>query len=39
MWVDDPFVRGFISGFGVVHILLGIKDIVSISRARRETQP
>jgi hypothetical protein len=39
MWVDDPFVRGFISGFGVVHILLGIKDIVSISRSRRETQP
>ncbi len=36
MWVDNPFIRGFISGFGVVHILIGIKDIVRISRERRE---
>lgn len=36
MWVDNPFIRGFISGFGVVHILIGIKDIIRISRARRE---
>jgi hypothetical protein len=35
LWVDNPFVRGFISGFGVVHILLGVKDIVRLMRARR----
>ena len=35
LWIDNPFVRGFISGFGVIHILLGVKDIVRISRARR----
>jgi hypothetical protein len=35
LWIDNPFVRGFISGFGVIHILLGVKDIVRLSRARR----
>jgi hypothetical protein len=31
----NPFVRGFVSGFGVIHIIIGIKDIVRISAARR----
>jgi hypothetical protein len=35
LWADNPYVRGFISGFGVIHVLLGVKDIVSMSRARR----
>src|SRR5262249_50367935 len=35
MLAGNPFVRGFVSGFGVVHIILGIKDIVRISAARR----
>ena len=35
LWIDNPFVRGFISGFGVIHILLGVKDIVRLNRARR----
>lgn len=35
LWVDNPFVRGFISGFGVVHILLGVKDFLRLTRARR----
>ena len=39
LWIDNPFVRGFVSGFGVIHILLGVKDIVRISRARRREQP
>lgn len=34
-WADNPFVRGFVSGFGVVHILIGVKDIVRITRSRR----
>ena len=36
LWVDNPFVRGFVSGFGVIHILIGIKDIIGINRARKE---
>ena len=32
----NPFVRGFVSGLGVVHILLGIRDIVRINARRRE---
>ena len=35
LWVDNPFVRGFISGFGIVHILLGVKEIMRLARARR----
>lgn len=31
----NPFVRGFVSGIGVIHILIGIKDIVRITHARR----
>jgi hypothetical protein len=31
----NPFLRGFVSGFGVIHILIGIKDLVRISHARR----
>ena len=32
---DNPYVRGFISGFGVIHMLIGMKDILRLSRARR----
>lgn len=31
----NPFMRGFISGFGLVHLLIGLKDIAQIVRARR----
>ena len=34
-YANNPFVRGFISGFGVVHILIGVNDIIRISQARR----
>ncbi|HSP34196.1 MAG TPA: hypothetical protein VLU46_07775 [Thermoanaerobaculia bacterium] len=34
MWADNPFVRGFVSGVGVVHILIGVKDIVIMTRNR-----
>ena len=36
MWADNPFVRGFVSGFGVIHLLIGIKDMIRLSRERRE---
>jgi hypothetical protein len=35
MWADNPFVRGFVSGFGVVHLIVGVRDVVILTRARR----
>ena len=35
MWADNPFVRGFVSGLGVVHLIIGVKDILKINQARR----
>ena len=35
MLAGNAFVRGFVSGFGLVHILIGVKDIIRISLARR----
>jgi hypothetical protein len=37
LWADNPFVRGFISGFGVIHLIIGVKDIIRISRERRSS--
>ena len=34
----NPFVRGFVSGFGVVHLLIGVKDVMRIASARRDGQ-
>ena len=31
----NPFLRGFVSGFGVIHIIIGINDMLRISQARR----
>jgi hypothetical protein len=36
LWADNPFVRGFISGVGVMHLIIGVRDIGRIARARRE---
>ncbi len=35
LWADNPFVRGFVSGVGVIHIIIGVRDIVLITRRRR----
>jgi len=35
VWADNPFVRGFISGFGVVHIMIGVRYIIAFARERR----
>jgi len=32
----NPFVRGLVSGFGIVHLILGVRDILALSQARRE---
>jgi hypothetical protein len=34
----NPFVRGFVSGFGVVHLLIGVKDVMRIATSRRDGQ-
>ena len=38
-WADNPYVRGFVSGVGVVHIIIGVKDIVLLRRARQGEPP
>ena len=35
IWADNPFVRGFVSGFGVVHLIIGVSDIIRISAERK----
>ena len=35
MVTGNPFVRGFVSGFGVIHLIIGVKDIIRISQQRR----
>jgi hypothetical protein len=36
MMAANPFVRGFVSGLGVVHLLIAFKDLVRLSRGRRQ---
>ncbi|HEY0141540.1 MAG TPA: hypothetical protein VGF48_11645 [Thermoanaerobaculia bacterium] len=36
MWADNPFVRGLISGFGIVHLIIGIRDVRRFMRERKE---
>ena len=38
-WADNPYVRGFVSGVGVVHIIIGVKDIFVMRRNRQEEPP
>ena len=38
-WADNPFVRGFISGLGVVHLIVGVRELVRMARARRSVEP
>lgn len=35
---DNPFVRGFVSGIGVLHLLLAAREFLQILRAR-ENEP
>lgn len=34
-FVDNPFVRGFVSGLGVLHFLVGARELLRIYRARK----
>ena len=35
MVADNPFVRGFVSGIGLLHLIVGVRDLVRIARQRR----
>jgi hypothetical protein len=32
---DNPFVRGFVTGIGMLHLLIGMRELVRLSRLRR----
>jgi hypothetical protein len=38
-FVDNPYVRGFVSGIGIVHIMLGVRDIVAMRRMKQQEPP
>ncbi|HVG23267.1 MAG TPA: hypothetical protein VND45_03865 [Thermoanaerobaculia bacterium] len=35
MYADNNFVRGFISGIGVLHLILGVRELGRVIRARK----
>jgi hypothetical protein len=35
VWADNNFVRGFVSGIGMLHLILGVREISRVLRARR----
>jgi hypothetical protein len=37
-WADNPFVRGFISGFGIIHLFVGVRELIRVLRARRRSE-
>ena len=36
VWVENPFVRGFVSGIGVVHVMVGIRELMRIIHEQRQ---
>lgn len=37
VWADNPYVRGFVSGIGVVHLLVGTRELMRLARRRRRS--
>lgn len=35
LWADNPFLRGFVSGVGVLHLIVGTRELFRLVRARR----
>jgi hypothetical protein len=35
IFADNPFVRGFVSGIGVLHLIYGVRELMRLARARR----
>jgi hypothetical protein len=34
---DNPFVRGFVSGIGLLHLIVGMRDLMRLARERRRS--
>jgi len=34
---DNPFVRGFVSGIGVLHLIFGVRELLRLARTRRSS--
>lgn len=32
LWADNPFVRGFVSGIGFVHLIVGARELMRLTR-------
>ncbi|HEX6097775.1 MAG TPA: hypothetical protein VF432_15720 [Thermoanaerobaculia bacterium] len=39
VFADNPFVRGFVSGIGVLHLIYGVRELMRLARARRSAAP
>lgn len=39
VWADNPFVRGFVSGVGVLHLIIGARELMRLARMRRKVTP
>lgn len=37
LMADNPFVRGFVSGIGVLHLIVGVRELTRVVRARRRS--
>jgi hypothetical protein len=35
LWADNAFVRGFVSGVGMLHLILGVRELSRVLRARK----
>ncbi|MEO8381495.1 MAG: hypothetical protein ABI779_17680 [Acidobacteriota bacterium] len=35
---DNPFLRGFVSGLGVLHLIVGTRELFRLVRARGRSQ-
>jgi hypothetical protein len=34
---DNPFVRGFVSGIGILHLIFGVRELMRLARSRRSS--
>jgi len=35
VFADNTFVRGFVSGIGMLHLILGVRELTRVMRSRR----
>lgn len=37
MVADNPYVRGFVSGLGVIHLIVGVRELMRLARERQRS--